>query len=193
MLMSTYISGVFFRDRVCPGCKVHKPIDQFNQKTIRCRECARKYYIQNREKRLLSNKKYRTENKQQRYNYSVNYINKKLQTDSNFKLAHILRSRILGALKKRHKKAAKTVELLGCTVEEARMYIEKQFKDGMSWTNHGTKGWHIDHIIPCNTFNLKIPEQQRKCFHYTNLRPLWWYENLTRPNDGSDIKLIELG
>lgn len=43
----------------------------------------------------------------------------------------------------------------------------------MTWENHKHCGWHLDHIIPCSSFDLSDPEQQNKCFHYTNLQPLW--------------------
>ena len=74
-------------------------------------------------------------------------------------------------------KAYSTIELLGCTVKECREYLEKQFKEGMTWENHSKNGWHIDHILPCASFDLNDPEQQKKCFHYTNLQPLWAEEN----------------
>jgi len=58
----------------------------------------------------------------------------------------------------------------------------------MNWDNHGQYGWHIDHIKPVNTFDLTDEEQLKKCWNYTNLRPLWWDENLKRPKNGLDIK-----
>ena len=58
-------------------------------------------------------------------------------------------------------------------------YLEKQFEKGMSWKNYGE--WHIDHIKPCASFSLINEEEQKECFHYTNLRPLWAEENLSRP------------
>ena len=72
------------------------------------------------------------------------------------------------------------MELLGVSMNEVRAYLELQFKSGMTWENYGYKGWHIDHIIPCASFDLTDPEQQRRCFHYTNLQPLWWHENLAK-------------
>ena len=60
------------------------------------------------------------------------------------------------------------------------MHLEAQFKPGMTWDNYGLKGWHVDHIRPCASFDLRDPEQQRRCFHYTNLQPLWAEENLKK-------------
>ena len=99
-----------------------------------------------------------------------------------------LHSRILNAIKRQGQtKHHKTLELLGCTIPEARKYIESRWQEGMNWSNHSLLGWHIDHIQPCNTFDLSDPNQQKKCFHYTNLRPLWAKDNLRRPKDGSDL------
>ena len=50
----------------------------------------------------------------------------------------------------------------------------------MTWENHTTHGWHIDHVKPCAVFDLSKPEEQKKCFHYTNLQPLWAKENLSK-------------
>ena len=74
-------------------------------------------------------------------------------------------------------KTAHTMEIVGCTTEELRAYFEMRFKSGMCWDNYGIRGWHIDHIRPCASFDLTDPEQQRICFNYTNLQPLWAEEN----------------
>lgn len=68
-------------------------------------------------------------------------------------------------------------ELLGCTTENFVSYIETRFVKGMTWENYGAKGWHIDHIRPCASFDLTDIEQQKACFHYTNLQPLWARDN----------------
>jgi hypothetical protein len=48
----------------------------------------------------------------------------------------------------------------------------------MSWDNWSLKGWHIDHIRPISSFDLSDPAQQKECFHYSNLQPLWAIDNL---------------
>jgi Uri superfamily endonuclease len=67
---------------------------------------------------------------------------------------------------------------IGCSVPHLRQHLEAQFTDGMTWDNHGE--WHIDHIKPCASFDLTDAEQQRECFNYTNLQPLWAVDNLTK-------------
>ena len=77
-------------------------------------------------------------------------------------------------------KAQSTADLIGCTVQELRQHLEAQFADDMSWENYGRTGWHIDHIRPCASFDLSDPDQQRQCFHYTNLQPLWASDNMRK-------------
>ena len=79
------------------------------------------------------------------------------------------------------------MQLVGCSISELKEYIERQWLPGMTWENYTTNGWHVDHIKPVNTFDLTDIEQQKLCFHYTNLRPLWATDNLSRPDDGSDV------
>lgn len=62
-------------------------------------------------------------------------------------------------------------ELTGCTASELREYIEGRFTKNMNWGNRSL--WNIDHIIPCAAYDLRDPKQLSKCFHYTNLQPIW--------------------
>lgn len=73
-------------------------------------------------------------------------------------------------------------DLIGCTVQEAKIHLETQFLEGMNWNNHGNgeEKWNIDHIIPLVKFNLMDIEEQKKAFHYTNTRPLWFMDNMKR-------------
>lgn len=65
----------------------------------------------------------------------------------------------------------------------------------MNWDNYGQGNdrWVIDHIIPCAAFDLTNVEDQKKCFHHTNLRALWWLDN-ARKNcflvDGRDARSV---
>jgi len=95
------------------------------------------------------------------------------------RIANAMRARvkvaIVGSVK-----SDTTENLLGCSFEFARMWIESKWNPGMSWENYGTKGWHIDHIKPCASFDLTDPKQQALCFHFLNLQPLWAIENLKK-------------
>jgi hypothetical protein len=75
-------------------------------------------------------------------------------------------------------KKGKTMELVGCTTENVMKHLESKFTEGMTWENYGQ--WHIDHIKPCASFNLEDVEEQKKCFHWTNLQPLWAKDNLVK-------------
>ncbi len=68
----------------------------------------------------------------------------------------------------------------GCTIAELRKHIEAQWLPGMAWANHTQRGWHIDHIRPCASFDFSDLKQIRACFHYTNLRPLWAVDNMRK-------------
>jgi len=98
---------------------------------------------------------------------------------ANLRIRHSLGSRIHMAVKKcRTKKITGTMKLLGCDIHFLRGYLEARFQSGMSWSNYGK--WHIDHHIPCVEFDLRDPDQQRQCFHYSNLRPLWGLDNISK-------------
>ncbi len=76
-------------------------------------------------------------------------------------------------------KEKKSIEYLGCTIEEFKQHIEEQFKEGMSWDNHGE--WHIDHITPLKYGNPTLEEVVER-LHYTNTQPLWAAENIAKGN-----------
>lgn len=100
-------------------------------------------------------------------------------SDPCFRITKNLRGRVYNALKKGCKSAS-TMELLGCSIEEFKEYFESKFTEGMSWKKYLEGGIHIDHIVPCAAFDLTKEEHQKKCFHYTNLQPLWAIDNLKK-------------
>jgi hypothetical protein len=75
-------------------------------------------------------------------------------------------------------KADRALAVVGCSLESLKLHLEAGFAQGMSWANFGQ--WHIDHIRPCASFDLSCPNQQRECFHYSNLQPLWAQDNLKK-------------
>ena len=105
------------------------------------------------------------------------YRKSKYDNDSKFRLLDNLRTRLYNALKRRGiRKTTSTIKLCGCSLEKLKQHIENQFYDGMSWEK---KNFHIDHMEPCALFNLEDEEEQRKCFHYTNLKPEWPSKNMS--------------
>lgn len=147
------------------------------QKKQRRKAVCRKYYLKNKHSILAYGKKYNQNN-----NRKINERNNsRRKNEPTFKLKLLISSRIRTAIKTKAKKTL-SVELLGCSIQHARQHLESKFKEGMSWDNHGIRGWHIDHIIPCDSFDLSDVDQQKQCFHYTNLQPLWYKDNLRKGN-----------
>lgn len=99
------------------------------------------------------------------------------KNNSCYAIGKNLRRRIYGALRP-NKKTVGSMDLVGCTLPRLRAHLESLFAPGMSWDNYGK--WHIDHIMPCSSFDLLDPAQQRECFHYTNLQPLWAEDNIRK-------------
>lgn len=110
------------------------------------------------------------------------YSNNKKIVNPAYKLECNLRSRIISAINQKRSggtvKSAKTIELLGASIDTVYKHLEAQFKEGMNWENYGK--WHVDHILPCSSFDLAKPEEQLKCFNYKNLQPLWAIDNLKK-------------
>ena len=71
--------------------------------------------------------------------------------------------------------------LVGCSNDELKTYLEKQFAPGMTWENYGVHGWHIDHIIPLSSARDDVERLKQLC-HYTNLQPLWAEDNRRKSN-----------
>lgn len=128
--------------------------------------------------RKYARERYQNPGEKERIN---EYFKNRRKNNTEYKIAMTLRNRILKTIKKDGgEKNTKFNELLGCSIKQARIHIESQFKDNMSWDNHGLHGWHIDHKTPCASFDLKDPEEQKICFHYSNLQPLWAKDNLSK-------------
>jgi hypothetical protein len=148
------------------------------------------YKENNREKILESNKrytksklgketrrKYKEKNKEKLRKERREYDKKRFKIDKEYKLLCAMRSNLYRAVKKEHKNG-KTIELIGCSIRELKKHLEKNFTDGMSWENYGK--WHIDHVIPCANYDLTQEKQQKECFNWKNLQPLWAIDNFKK-------------
>jgi len=152
------------------------------------------YFEENRELVLERGRKNRKSEKSKKW---YREYNKRKRGESlNFKIKSNLRHRIRCAIKD-NIKSDNTVKLVGCEIDFLLKYLESKFKEGMSWENYGAyelgkpMTWHIDHIKPCASFDLTDPEQQKICFHYTNLQPLWAIDNIVKKDKvESELKKI---
>ncbi len=141
----------------------------------------KKHYHKNKVKLNAENREYYSKNKARLLADQIRRDHARYHSEPLYKLKIVLRKRIQSAIKwSGVRKSEKTVSLVGCDIPFLKSHLESLFSPGMTWENHGNKGWHIDHIRPCASFNLSDVAEQRKCFHYTNLQPLWALDNMSK-------------
>lgn len=160
--------------------KTRKSGRKWREKNIvAAREGSRRWSEKNKERVRIKSRNWWLKNRERaRRNVRI-WRAKTGEKQTLWRVAHYCRVRLRKVLKGRDKSYS-TRSLLGCRADQLKAHLEKQFKPGMTWENYGLKGWHIDHIKPCAKFDLTDPEQQKQCFHYTNLQPLWAGENIEK-------------
>ena len=138
-----------------------------------------KYREDNKERKRNTNRKYREENRESIRARKRIYETHRRKIDPLYRLKCNMRGLVGNCFKNRgFKKNSKTAEMLGCTFEEFKTYIEVQFVEGMSWDNYPE--WEFDHIIPVSlAVNI---EHLIKLNHHTNFQPLWWWDNREKSN-----------
>jgi len=139
-------------------------------------------YFENREAELNRMKQWKKENRAKLSNYQKNYYNTRKQNDPLFKLTLNIRGLIKSSIKNKGlKKKSKSSEILGCSFDEFKTYLESKFESWMTWDNYGkyngepNYGWDIDHIIPSSS--ALNEEELLKLNHFSNLQPLCSYVN----------------
>ena len=140
----------------------------------RDKKYSKEYRIKNLEKIKKRMKLYRIRSREK----IATYVRTKFQNDLRFRTLMNLRHRTYMALKGKVK-SKRTIDLLGTSIDNLWIHLEKTFKSGMTKDNYG-KVWQVDHKIPCAAFDLNKPEEQVKCFHFTNLQALFVKENLSK-------------
>lgn len=135
------------------------------------------YYQTNKEKLKPAQKDYYKKNKIKISKYKNEYKKKRILTDPLFKLKESIKTSIYIAFKRNgYTKKSRTYNILGCSYNELKQYIESQFLSWMSWDNHGLYngtldyGWDIDHKTPLSSAGTE--EELLKLCNYTNLQPL---------------------
>lgn len=144
----------------------------------RVTETKRASYLKRKQAHLAYQREWVESNREQNRKLKREWNKKQRDTNPGWKLRAYLSSRMWGALRFRNRRSASTLKLLGCSIEQLKTHLQAQFRPGMTWDNYGD--WHIDHIRPCASFDLTNPEQQRECFNFKNLQPLWAKDNLSK-------------
>ena len=136
-------------------------------------------------KRKAALEKYRQSEKNKAYHKA--YRKNRRHNDPVFKLQCNLRSGFCNWIKG-NIKTCKTEQYVCCTYQELLDHLESQFEEGMTWENQGE--WHIDHIKAQSRFDPTIEEEAFKCWHYTNLQPMWAEINIkysNKPKTGDEF------
>jgi hypothetical protein len=184
----------------CVKCDEIKVLGRFRHKRRKCIECerqqCREYKRKNKEKIAEYNSAYKQEHKQDVLEYQRQYwkdhkhelmpkankrLKKRRKTDKNFQLSTNLRTRI-GKFICGKNKSASTQNLLGCSWDQFRQWMEWQlnaFHPDLTMAEYGPR-WHIDHVIPCARFSMSIIKDQERCFHWSNCQPMLGSENLSK-------------
>ncbi len=117
-------------------------------------------------------------------NHGITEWTNRVNTDINYKISVRIRKRVWEAITENQTiRKGSFKEICGCDVNKLRSHLESLWDEKMSWENYSHQGWHIDHIRPCSTFLLAEYEQQKICFNWRNLQPMWSQKNLSKLNN----------
>lgn len=191
--------------KICNKCKVGKSIKDFHKNKSRkdghvseCKECCNYRTSQwrkdnpdkdllwrnnNKDKVDLYHKKWMAKNPDIVRSIKAKHIRNKRRNNALFNLKHTISNLVyISTVKCGYTKKSRTYEILGCSYEEFRDYIENKFLEGMSWDNRSE--WHLDHIKP---ISLATNEEEVIALnHYTNFQPLWASDNRKKGNIYTD-------
>lgn len=186
----------------CANCKEWKTLDFYNSNKTKvdglnaeCKSCShfinKKWRDNNKEYNQNRMKLWEIENIEHRKKYRKEY-HRQERSDALCKLYINYLRRIREMIPIEHR-PKKLLSLLCCSIDDLMKHLEHQFDDKMNWSNNTIDGWHVDHIVPCDYFDLKNPTHQKRCFHWSNLQPLWGKENMSKSNKMLDkaYKVLE--
>lgn len=131
----------------------------------------------------------RQNKKAQRNGFKSEY-HKRYTLDTGFRAKELCKRRFQKIVKGVGHGSTRMMQLIGCSPNELRDWIESQWECWMNWDNIGPiqKGnWQIDHIIPCSWFDHSKQDHLEVCWHYLNLRPICAVENNIRRANPTDL------
>lgn len=168
--------------KTCGKCEKEQPAIEFRYQSKACLTCEKDRLYEwrkaNPDKFKKICKKYREKDD---YREKQNaYKRARYDTELNYKLQTLYRTRVRQFIKGGAKTGKeKYEELLGCSWDTLRLWLESNFVGEMKWENYGTL-WHVDHTMPCSVFDFSIEENRKVCFNWTNLFPMLGEENLAK-------------
>lgn len=168
-----------YKERNREALNARRAIDR-KENPHKWKAANKKFYEKNAERMIQRSKEYAQHNRKEISKKQALQRKLRRNSDPTYRIKENLRKRMWETIVKSQgkTKSARSLQLLGCSAQDCRLYLESLFLDGMTWENYGE--WHIDHIKPISSFDLSQPEEQFKCFHYTNLQPLWAIDNLKK-------------
>jgi len=171
-------------NKMCGNCKETKSYDEFHRKSASkdglksvCKHCTSDYKKLYRKENYDKIKIYKEKNKNKIREQHREYTRTRANNDELFKLGRNLGTMLRNCFKRQgFSKSGKSKDIIGCSFEEFKIYLESKFESWMSWDNYGkyngefNHGWDVDHIVPlCSAFS---ESDLIKLNHYTNLQPL---------------------
>ena len=176
----------YYKDNQNYFSQKSKEYRQNEEKKDIVKAISKRTYEKNKVKILEKQKEYYEKNKDEIkkrvVEYNKEYRRDKYANNPLYRLSCLIRAnvaRVATAVKQQ--KELRSLEYLGCSLDEFKKHIESLWLEGMTWDNHGHDGWHIDHIVPLDYF-VKNEDDPWEANHYKNLQPLWAEDNFSKGN-----------
>lgn len=163
----------------CEKCREESALtyrkQRYDANADRLRKFSRDWYDSHRAEALRRNAEWYKANPEKKTEYSRRRLSK-IKT----RLENCIRVGVHKGLRKGEKAGRPAFSLLGFSVDDLRLHLERQFTKGMSWENFGK--WHIDHIVPLSSFSYQTPEDAQflAAWALANLRPMWGKDNISK-------------